>query len=96
MALAFDKAVEQPHFDKPSFRINKRIFATLDQPSKRAHLKLTAVEQSVFCAYDPLIFYPAAGAWGRQGWTIVELGKAPKAVLLDALTVAYHSVAAKK
>ena len=30
LALSFDEAVEQPHFEKPSFRVNKKIFATLD------------------------------------------------------------------
>jgi len=30
LALAFDHVVEQPHFEKTSFRVKKKIFATLD------------------------------------------------------------------
>ena len=31
MALAFDDVVEMPHFEKTSFRVNKKIFLTIDE-----------------------------------------------------------------
>jgi hypothetical protein len=96
LALSFDNAVEQPHFEKASFRVKKKIFATLDEKNKRATLKLSEIDQSVFCSFDKLIFYPATGAWGKGGWTIVELNKVPKPMLLDALTTAYQHVSTKK
>lgn len=95
-ALAFEEAVEQPHFEKPSFRVAKKIFATLDLPTRRATLKFSAIDQSVFCSFDAAIMYPAAGAWGKSGWTIVELQKIKPEILLDALTCAYCAVAPKK
>lgn len=96
IALEFDEAEEQPHFEKTSFRINKKIFATLDLKDKRVVLKLSEIDQSVFCAFDNTIIYPVNGAWGKQGWTVVELAKVKKEVLKDALTTSYCNVAPKR
>jgi len=59
-------------------------------------LKLPLIEQSVYCEYDETIFFPVPGGWGRQGATFVELKKVPKRILIEALTIAYNGVAAKK
>ncbi|WP_244307337.1 MmcQ/YjbR family DNA-binding protein [Flavobacterium fluviatile] len=75
LALSFPNAVEEPHFEKISFRINKKIFATFDEKNTRAVLKLSEIDQSVFCASSEMIFYPVPNKWGIQGWTIVELSK---------------------
>jgi hypothetical protein len=96
MAMTFDHVTEQPHFEKISFRINKKIFATLDDKKATATLKLNAIDQSVFCAFDNSVFYPASGAWGKQGWTLVTLAKAPKSMLADALNKSYLNVSNKK
>jgi predicted DNA-binding protein (MmcQ/YjbR family) len=94
-ALAYPESVQLPHFEKTSFRVNKKIFATLDTTKQRAVLKLSEVDQSVFCDYDKTIMYPVPGAWGKQGWTIVELKKIRKAMFRDALQQAYCMVAPK-
>jgi hypothetical protein len=96
MAMAFDQVTEQPHFEKTSFRINKKIFATLDDKKATVTLKLNAIDQSVFCTFDHSIFYPASGAWGKQGWTMANLAKAPKSMLADALNKSYLNVSNKK
>jgi hypothetical protein len=36
-------------------------------------LKLSLVDQSVFCAIKPAIIYPVPGGWGRMGFTFVTL-----------------------
>lgn len=95
-AMAFPEAVEAPHFEKASFRVKKKIFATLDEPRHRAVVKLSPVEQSVFSAYDNTIIYPLDGTWGKQGWTAVELKKVRKGVCRDVLRAAYCNVAPKK
>ena len=95
LALSFPEAEEKDHFDKPSFRVKKKIFATLWVKEKRMVLKLSPVDQSVFCDYDSEIFYPATGAWGRQGWTNVELKKVRKDMFKDALTLSFRQVAPK-
>ena len=96
MALSFDEAVEQPHFEKMSFRVRKKIFATLNSEKQRAVLKLSEIDQSVFCAFDAAVMYSVSGTWGKQGWTVVELKKVRKDMLMDALTIAYCTVATKK
>jgi predicted DNA-binding protein (MmcQ/YjbR family) len=96
LALSFEEATEQPHFEKQSFRVKKKIFATLDTKLNRAVLKLSPVDQSVFTDYNSKIIYPVPGAWGKQGWTIVELKKIRKDIFKDALTTAYCTVAPKK
>lgn len=96
LAMALTEVTEEPHFEKSSFRVRKKIFCTLDHEKGRAVLKLNENDQSVFCAYDPEAVYPVPGAWGKKGWTIFELGKSHKDLFTDALTTAYRTVAPKK
>ncbi|HUC81050.1 MAG TPA: MmcQ/YjbR family DNA-binding protein [Flavisolibacter sp.] len=93
IALSFDSVTEQPHFQKTSFRIGTKIFATLDTENKKAVVKLSEVDQSVFCAYNNQVMYPVAGSWGKQGWTMIELTLVPKGMLTDALQTAYQTLA---
>jgi predicted DNA-binding protein (MmcQ/YjbR family) len=96
LALAFEETEELPHFEKASFRVKKKIFATLDSKLNRCALKLTETDQSVFSAFDPAVIYPIPNKWGKQGWTFVELKKVRKDLFLDALTCSYCTVAPSK
>ncbi|MFZ1806781.1 MAG: MmcQ/YjbR family DNA-binding protein [Cyclobacteriaceae bacterium] len=96
LALAFPKAIELPHFEKTSFRVNKKIFATLNTSNQRAVVKLSPIDQSVFCEYDNEIIYPVKGAWGKQGWTAIELKKVKRDLLSDLLNTSYTLVSAPK
>jgi len=93
IALSFEEAVEQPHFGKASFRVNKKIFATLDAKAGIAVVKLTELEQSVFCGYETSVMYPVNGGWGKQGWTAIDLKTVSLEILSDALTTSYSNVA---
>ena len=92
LALSFPGTVEQAHFDKTSFRVKKKIFATLSIESKSAVLKLSPLEQSVFCTFDKTIIYPVKGTWGKHGWTVFDLNKIRKSMMQDALSTAYSEV----
>lgn len=92
-SLEFEGAEEAPHFDKVSFRIKKKIFATLNVPENRACLKLSLIDQDVFSKTNPDIIFPVPNAWGKQGWTLVSLSKVRKTVFRDALTCAFCNVA---
>jgi len=94
LALSFPDAVELPHFDLTSFRVKKKIFATYHPKTDRAMVKLSLVDQSVFCSYDKNIIFPVSGSWGKNGATFVELKKVRKDIFKDALTQAYNLVAA--
>ena len=92
LALSFPDVIELPHFEKTSFRINKKIFATLNKKENRACIRLSLIDQSVFCAFDLSIIYPVPNKWGKQGWTLINLAKIKKPMLKDALTQAYKFV----
>ncbi len=96
LALAFDEAIEQPHFEKTSFRVRKKIFATLDTKKHQVVLKFSEADQYSFSVFDESVIYPVPGGWGRQGWTIVELEKVSEGMFIDALTTSYIQVSPKK
>lgn len=92
LALSLPDATEAPHFEIRSFRLNKKIFATLDEPAERACLLLTPEDQFVFTSYDKNILYPVPNKWGLKGATYVDLKKVPKPMLKDALIHAYKKL----
>lgn len=96
MALSFPETDEHPHFDRQAFQVKKKIFATLSEKDKTVNLKLTLVDQSVFCSLNKNIIYPVPGGWGRMGYTTAQLSKVKKSMFKDALTTAYCTVAPKK
>ncbi len=96
IALSFPEVTEEPHFEKNSFRVKKKIFATVDEANKIICVKVTVVDQSAFTSYDSKIIYPVPNKWGKQGWTFVDLMTVKKEVLVDILTTAYNTVAPDK
>lgn len=96
LALSFPESNEQPHFEKTSFRVGKKIFATYDAKLHRACIKLSEIDQNVFSSYDNTVIFAVPNKWGKQGWTLIELKKVRKDVLTDAITTAYCEVAPEK
>lgn len=95
IALSFPGAEEMPHFDKSSFRFRKKIFATLRETENTAMIRLPLADQSVFCSYDKLMFWPVAGTWGKQGYTFVDLKRVKKQVLTEVLIIAWQHIQQK-
>lgn len=96
LGLAFAESSEEPHFEKTSFRVKGKIFATYNSKEHQLVVKLTAVEQSVFGAFDKTVCYPVPNKWGLQGWTIVKLAFVEADFVHDILKTAYCNVAPKK
>lgn len=96
LALSFPETTEEPHFEKTSFRVKKKIFATYDHTMKRACIKLSEIDQNVFSSADKTIIFPVDNKWGKQGWTLIEMNKVQSEQFTDALTTAYCEVAPKK
>ena len=96
LALSFPEATEEPHFEKTSFRVKKKIFASYDDIKKRACIKLSEIDQNDFSAADKSIIFPVDNKWGKQGWTLIEMSKVRKELFIDALTTAYCEVAPQK
>ncbi|MGE5943087.1 MAG: MmcQ/YjbR family DNA-binding protein [Flavobacteriales bacterium] len=96
IALSFPEATEEPHFEKTSFRVKKKIFATYDDKNKRACIKLSEIDQDVFSSVNKSVIYPLNNKWGKQGWTLIEMNQVHADLFNDALTTAYCEVAPKK
>ena len=96
LALSYPEVTEEPHVEKTSFRVKKKIFATYDDEKKRAFIKLSEIDQDVFSSTDKTIIFPVNNKWGKQGWTLIELSKVRKELFIEALETAYCGVAPKK
>ena len=96
LALSFPEVIEAPHFEKTSFRVNKKIFATYDNTKHHACIKLSEIDQDVFSSFDKSVIFPVDNKWGKLGWTIIDLNIVSDDVFTDALMTAYCEVAPKK
>jgi hypothetical protein len=93
LALLFPNTIAEPHFNKTAFKVaKKRIFATLDVESRTANLKLSIIDQSVFCLIDKEAIYAVKNKWGLQGWTTFELNIINGEIMQEALDAAYKDV----
>ncbi|MCB1385467.1 MAG: MmcQ/YjbR family DNA-binding protein [Nitratireductor sp.] len=89
-ALAFEGAVEAPHFDRTAFRA-KRIFATMPADGMSANLVLTPDQQEMQCGLYPEVFSPVANKWGERGWTTASFAAAQGPELRAALEIAWQN-----
>ena len=96
LALVYPETTEEPHFEKTSFRVRKKIFATMNVDDQRICVKLSEQDQDLFSLADPSIIYPVPNKWGKLGWTNIELQKVKRHLMIDALKSAYNQVAPKQ
>lgn len=94
--MQLPEAEEHPHFVKAAFKVKKKIFATLDEQNRTLVVKFTPEEQYAFSAFDNTIIHSVGGAWGTQGWTIIDLKRVPQETFRDAVLTSYRNVAPKK
>jgi hypothetical protein len=88
--LALEGVEEGAHMGHPDFRMGGRVFAGLLADEQVASVNLTPDAQVALVAENPGTFAPAAGAWGRQGWTRITLANAPAATVRGALVLAWE------
>jgi hypothetical protein len=85
--------VEGSHHAHADFRFGGRVIASLGYPDAACGMvRLDEARQALFLRIDPA-FVPAAGAWGRQGNTVVRLADVTEALLHDALAAARDQAA---
>jgi hypothetical protein len=94
IVLSFPEVTVEPHFEKISFRVKKKIFATYDEKNTKVSVKLSEVDQVAFSSLSPNI-YQVDNKWGKQGWTFIELHGVNQELLTNILTNAYCEVAPK-
>lgn len=95
LALSFPDVTEEPHFERPSFRINGKIFMTFHIDKNQVMLILPELEQSVLISYDINVIYPVKGFWGSRGATMFDLEKVKKSIFKNALQSAYTKAVTK-
>ncbi|MCR9248404.1 MAG: MmcQ/YjbR family DNA-binding protein [bacterium] len=94
LALRCEGASEGAHMERPDFRANGRIFGSLHPDRGTAMVKLTPGQQETWLADHPAALAPASGAWGRQGYTLVELAQIDRTRLGELVTTAWQNVMA--
>ena len=95
IALTLDGARESAHMGHPDFRVDNRIFATLDPGDRFGMVALTPEQQHELLESHPEAFTPEAGAWGRGGSTRVHLETADEEIVGEALTLAWQNAVRK-
>ena len=77
------------------FRVNGRIFASLNRDETRGMVVLTPDQQQRFVEEHPSAFEPESGAWGRSGCTRIHLERVDEETLGEAVTVAWQNSIAR-
>ena len=96
LALSLPEATEGAHMGHADFRVRNKIFASLGVPEEGwGMVKLTPEQQEVLLEAEPAVFKPAAGAWGRRGYTHVRLAAVDATTLGSALALAWRNTAPK-
>ena len=95
-ALSLPETEEKPHFHLTSFRVKNKIFATIHTDKNYVMVKLSLIDQSVFCSYNKEVIFPVPGGWGRKGATFINLKKIKMSMFMDALTTAWKTTAPRK
>ena len=95
MVMMLPEVSEAMHFDKPSFRIKNKIFATIHVAEKKVMVRLSLADQFVFSSMDKESIYPVPGGWGRRGATFVKLDTVKKEIVKELLQISWSVVATK-
>ena len=96
MALELPETEEKSHFHLAGFWVKNRIFATIHEDKNYVMVRLSLIDQSVFCSYNKEVIFPVPGGWGKHGATFINLKKVRKSMFHDALITAWKFTAPAK
>jgi len=97
LALSLPEAHEAPHFERTSFRVGKKIFATMTADGAEAMVKLASPDDvEGLLSSKPAVFF-SYGTWTtRNGALGVRLAKVSPAMMRELVTGAWRSIAPKR
>jgi hypothetical protein len=97
MALSLPDAHEAPHFDRTSFRVDERIFATMTKDGKEAMVKVQPIEKiETLLETRPETFF-SYGGWTTKGGALgIRLARIEVALLRGLLAEAHANLTAKR
>ena len=96
VALSMPQAVELPHFEKTSFRVAGKIFATLTPDGARLMVKLPEEIKEALKQSGPETILPLPGAWDRGGSTLIEVAAMDPGKVADLIRLAWRTTAPAK
>lgn len=96
LALALPGSEEKSHFHIPDFRVMGKVFCTARTDEPLCMVKLPLEIQTAVMAKHPNAVYPATGAWGRGGATMVRTDLVDHGLLADLIGLAWRGVAPAK
>jgi hypothetical protein len=95
-ALSLADAHEEPHFDRASFRVGKKIFATMTADGKEAMVKVQPREKvEALLAAEPEVFFSYGGWTTKNGSLGVKLTKVDAKLMRELVTLSWESIAPK-
>ena len=96
-ALSLPETTEQPHFEKSSFRVREKIFATVPVGEEALHV-FVGEETAVLVAEDPVAFEVIRSARNIavNDWVRVNLAAADGARVCELLEDAWRCMAPKR
>ena len=94
LALRLPEAAELPHFDRPSFRVRGKIFATMPPGPETMVVRLPADRRALLIEVEPAVF--SLTPWTAGGWTRVDLGRIDDERLAELLEASWRGVVPKR
>ena len=96
-ALSFPETHEEPHFERTSFRVGKKIFATMTPDGREAMVKLPSPDDvEGLLASHPDVFF-SYGTWTTKNGALgVRLAKVETALLKPLVAGAWRGIAPKR
>jgi len=99
LAMSLPSAIEKPHFDRASFRVDAargKTIATMLEADATANVFLTVDEQEMLIRAEPTIFSKVPNKWGDKGATTIALDKVDEITALSALKMSWRHAAPPK
>jgi len=94
LALSLPEAHEAPHFDRASFRVGKKIFATLTADGREAMVRVLPPERLFsLLSGRPDVFFDYGGWTVRHGSLGIKLAKVDSALMRELVIDSWARVA---
>lgn len=99
LALSLPHAIEKPHFERASFRVDAprgKTIATLLEANATANVFLSVEEQEMLISAEPGMFSKVPNKWGDKGATTITLDAVDETTALSALKMSWRRAAPAK
>jgi hypothetical protein len=96
LALSLPDAHEEPHLERTSFRVGKKIFATMTPDGKEAMVRVAPDAVDALLATYPDVFFSYGGWTVRNGSLGVRLAKVDSAMMSQLVTDSWRHSAPKR